>query len=515
MPRTLALSTPGLSRRGLRRLVGLVVLVGVSWRLTRYLLCFPVWGDEAMLLVNYPGRGFLDLLGPLEHCQVAPLLFHAAELLALRAFGSGELAVRLPPLLAGLGSLVLFARLARLLLPPLASGLAVALLAVSIWPATLASLTKPYTFDLFFSLALLLPAAMWWRRPDRLAPLLWLVLVVPVAVLASYPAVFVGAAIAVAATGSLACGARHEVGAARGLLLLFLVLLVGTFAVHYFLVAKPQLASPVAGSTTAREMAAYWRHGFPPTQPVALAWWLLLAHTGQMAAYPLGAAAGGSTATVLLALAGARRLWRRRRWFVGLVAALFVLGLIAAALRGYPYGASCRLAQHLAPVYCLLAGQGLAVLLGRRRRATVAVFVALAMLGLGGLGRDLWRPYRDGESLWARHLAREVAEHAGGEPVLAITAHEHSFPLLRWHLGRQGHAVLRAGQETASPARRDGTSLWVLAVDLPPETGALAAGVGCPGRSWRCVERRSLPRATLPAAALPRAHLSRWRCEAK
>src|SRR5262245_27550733 len=84
----------------LRLLALLVVLIGVAWRLTRYLLRFPVWGDEAMLLVNYPGRDYLDLAGPLENCQVAPLLFHWAELTALRLFGTSDLAVRVPPLLA-------------------------------------------------------------------------------------------------------------------------------------------------------------------------------------------------------------------------------------------------------------------------------------------------------------------------------------------------------------------------------------------------------------------------------
>src|SRR5438477_12067448 len=104
MSGTLALRSVGLSWRQLRRLVALVVLVGVVWRLTRYLLRFPIWGDEAMLLVNYPGRRFLDLAGPLEHCQVAPLLFHWAEWLALHVLGADEWAVRLPPLLASLGS---------------------------------------------------------------------------------------------------------------------------------------------------------------------------------------------------------------------------------------------------------------------------------------------------------------------------------------------------------------------------------------------------------------------------
>jgi hypothetical protein len=543
MKRTLTLHSTGLSGRGLRRLVALVVMLGVTWRLMRYLLCFPVWGDEAMLLVNYPGRGFFDLAGPLEHCQVAPLLFHWAELIAICVLGSGELAVRLPPLLACLGSLVLFARLARLVLPPLARGLAVAILAVSIWPVTLGSLVKPYTFDLFFSLALLLAAAWWHRQPRRLLPLACLVVVVPVAVLASYPAVLVAAAVSLACV-PLVWGGRNPgvagaealrspgsalTGASKtpprphrppritllALFLLYNALLVGTFAVHYLLVARPQLASPVRGSTTAREMADYWRHGFPPREPVALGRWLVLAHTGQMAAYPIGAAAGGSAATVLLALLGAQRLWGRRRWLLVLFAWLFALGLIAAALRAYPYGASCRLDQHLAPVWCLLAGQGLAVLLARRRAGVVAALGVLALVGVAGIGRDLWRPYRDAESLWARHLTRAVVEHAGDEPVVTITAHERSFALLRWQMARHGDAVFHAGMEDWPRVVQTRSALWVLAIDLPDDqTDPIGRRLRRSGRPWRCVAQPAITTVErLAGQPLPRARLSRWVCE--
>src|SRR5690242_20448308 len=105
--------------RGLRRLAAGLVLVGLAWRLTRYLLAFPIWGDEAMLLLNYPSRGYLDLFGPIDDCQIAPLLFHASVPTCFRTLGTSEWAVRLPALMACLGALALFWRLARLTLPPL------------------------------------------------------------------------------------------------------------------------------------------------------------------------------------------------------------------------------------------------------------------------------------------------------------------------------------------------------------------------------------------------------------
>src|SRR5262249_50883605 len=46
--------------RLLRRLTLALVAVGFAWRFIHYLLRFPVWGDEAMLLVNYFTKGYLD-----------------------------------------------------------------------------------------------------------------------------------------------------------------------------------------------------------------------------------------------------------------------------------------------------------------------------------------------------------------------------------------------------------------------------------------------------------------------
>lgn len=455
----------------LRRLSFLVVLIGVVWRLTRYLLRFPVWGDEAMLLVNYPGRGYLDLAGPLDNCQVAPLLFHWAELTALRLFGTSELAVRLPPLLASLASLPLFWRLARLTLPSRqARLLAVCVLAVSIWPATLGSLVKPYTFDLFFSLLILVCAAEWHRRPQRLRWLGALALSVPVALVASYPAVFVAAA---ACLALLPAVWRQKRAVTWAVYLLVGVLSVTTFAGHYLFVGKAQLGSSVRGSTTAQEMRSYWEHGFPPRDPSALPLWLLSAHTGQMAAHPLGAASGGSVVTVAFCLVGAWRLWRRRRWLLGLFATIFLLGLVAAALRGYPYGASCRLAQHLAPVYCLLAGLGLSAVLARRPRALLVAFVVLATIGVGGIVRDFVKPYRDDESRWAAGLVADLEARAGEEPIFVRMAPNETSPVLHWQLLRRGGRV-RWLRDDDPPC---GSAAWLLSEDSRTITG------------WRRVQR--------------------------
>ena len=53
--------------------VVVLLALGVAQRLLRYLLRFPVWGDEAFVCLNLMDRDYLGLLRPLRFDQVAPL----------------------------------------------------------------------------------------------------------------------------------------------------------------------------------------------------------------------------------------------------------------------------------------------------------------------------------------------------------------------------------------------------------------------------------------------------------
>lgn len=68
--------------RGARTVVRLalaMLLLGFLWRITRFAVCFPLWGDEAFVATSLYNRGFADMLGPLEYDQTAPLGFMWAE----------------------------------------------------------------------------------------------------------------------------------------------------------------------------------------------------------------------------------------------------------------------------------------------------------------------------------------------------------------------------------------------------------------------------------------------------
>jgi hypothetical protein len=392
----------------------------------------------------------------------------------------------------------LFWRLAGLTLPPLGRAFAIAVFSVSIWPATMGSLAKPYAWDLFFSLALLVPAVTWLARPERWVPLAWLALIAPVAVASSYPSVFIGGGI-----GLVLLPTVWRMRSARVLALfgLYGVLLSGTFLAHYLFVSRPHMASVCANYDTLTSMQRYWDEGFPPplSEPLNLLKWLVLAHTGQVAAYPLGSANGGSIGTVVLSLVGIVWLWQRgQRRLVGLVAASFGLWFVAGMLHRYPYGAACRLAQHAAPFYCLLAGLGGAVLVLRwaesrlRMRAALWTLGLLAAIGIGGSVRDVLRPYRDEDARWARAVSNELLKRAGDDPVLLAQDLDRMTVLFAWQLGSRGSRVRSLDGVNWAQVGQGARSVWIFSdgVGSPDEQERLQRLLASSGGEWSCTERK-------------------------
>jgi hypothetical protein len=469
---------PGARRAGrgrrLRRLALALLLLGAFCRLARYGLQFPYWGDEASLCINFLGRGYGGLTRQLEGYQIAPLLFLWGELTAYRLLGPSELALRLLPLLAGLASLGLFWHLAWATLGPRAAVLAVGLLAVARWPVTMCATVKPYTFDLFFSLALLAAAVHHLRRPRRVGWLALLALLAPVAVLASYPAAFVAGGVSLVLLPSAWRGRRDV----RLWFAAYNLLLLGAFLAGYLVVGRAQLG-PATDKVNCY-MQDYWRDGFPPGDPWSVPAWLLAANSGRLMAYPIGDANGGSAVTLLLFLAGAWRLGRRRRrGLLGLCLLPFALNLLAAALRLYPYAGCCRVSQHLAPAICLLAGSGWAWLLDlavrrtrpparraeARTRWAVACCGLLALFGLGQVVADVARPYRDAEALWSARLTRALLGHRqAADQVVVWNSREEADPLLRWHLGRHGDRLSWDGRVDWERLEAGGGELWCVSL---------------------------------------------------
>jgi 4-amino-4-deoxy-L-arabinose transferase-like glycosyltransferase len=438
------------------------LLVGIGWRLLRYLLQFPIWGDEAFVLIDIHERDYLGLTQTLTFWQVAPLLFLWCEKVVLSLCGTSELAAHLLPFLASSLALVLFAFVARRWLTPAHGAFAVAVLAVSYYPVRHGCEAKPYALDLLMSVTMLLGTVGWLADPRNLRWLVFLTLCVPVAVCASYPAVFVAGGVSLAMLPKM----RHTSWPVRGWYLAFNVALVLAFLGHYLTVGRNQAGGPQAQRTD-QFLHDYWREAFPPHALGELPLWLLQTHTGGLLAYPVGGAYGSSTASLLLCIVGARYLWTHGRRSLLLVCVMpFALTLFAAFLERYPYGGSARIAQHLAPMACLLIGAGGAWLLervhtpARRARWGCVACAGLAIFGVVGAARDWQRPYKAPFDLVARQLVDDfLAQVPSGEPVVICNTAREVNANYHWYLCREHHAVTWLGSARIPP---DAPGLWLL-----------------------------------------------------
>jgi hypothetical protein len=346
----------------------LCVGVGIVLRVIPWARNPPVWQDEAALVLNVIHLDFAEFFGPLIHHQAAPPLFLGLERLTFLAIGDAEWALRLPILLLGCVSLVLFAVLARRTLPARPAAIAVGLFAVSdrlIWHATE---VKPYAID-----ALVAVLVAWgyvrtrhWSLARQFG--LWLV-VLPVLVWFSYPTCFIG--------GGLLLGLLPNVirGTWPGRLMYVAagVALAGSFAVLAVGPAHSQRDEALSDYWVAQ--LADWHH--PARVPV----WIL-AQTSEVGRYSLMPLA---QALIPFALIGAIWMGRTDGRLLAVLLAPAGLTLLAALLGKYPYGGG-RVNVFLAPAYILLVAGGILPAwdwLWRNARPAVIGIVALLAMPVG------------------------------------------------------------------------------------------------------------------------------------
>ncbi len=396
-------------------------MLGTLACIVRFGVNFPLGPDESYLVINLARRGWADLLAPLDYHQVAPPLFLVVEHLLTVVGGFNEWTLRALPCLLAVLSLFLFRALARRVLADWPYVMAVAIFCCSYWIVRYSSEAKPYSFDLLVSLAFTLLAVKWygarfaWKHTAALAGLAL------VAFGFSFPAVFVGGGVVLfmGVTG-LRRDHRHRlvhaavVGAA----------LVTGFAVGYALHATHQMDSELTW------MQGYWERAFPPFSSAAdFLVWLGRRASGEMMPYPVGGKNFGSIVTLLCFLLGVAAFLRRRRFgLLWLLTAPIGLTFVAACLERYPFGAPTRCQLHLAPVFTLLAGAGLAALLrprGSSRLGDVRLLVAcggLSLVSVFTMARDVVKPEKTSTDRAHRDLARVVwrGGDADDRPVLSL-----------------------------------------------------------------------------------------------
>jgi 4-amino-4-deoxy-L-arabinose transferase-like glycosyltransferase len=323
-----------------------LLAVGLVARCRQYLGCPSFWYDEAYLLINIYDCSFAELIGPLRAEVVIPPFF----LWLLRGLylllGPGELPMRLPAMVAGVAALFALAALARRVVGRPAWLWVVALCAVSQHALIHSYEVRPYTCDLLVSTLILLAAAVVLDRYSgpraRAGARVGLLAAAALAPWLSFPSAFVLAGASLALLPAALLGRRDLWKpwlALNGLLLVSGALLWYVSARHLYY-------------TGLRE---HWGQRFPDlARPLHALGWLGGA-LNELGDY--GTSGMGVPLLVLGGL-GLVSLWRRQRPLALLLVGPVATGILAAALRRYPFGD--RLLLYAVPCLWLLAAEGLA-----------------------------------------------------------------------------------------------------------------------------------------------------------
>lgn len=334
--------------------------------------------------------------------------------------------------------------------------LAVAIFAVAVHPIRHAADVKPYASDLLVALILQMLAFEWWGSPERADRLWALAGFVPIALLLSHPAAFVAGGIGLVLAIPVWLTRKASVRfafAAYGLAM------VATYAAIYVLFTKAQAS---AASPGMREM---WTRSFPPLDSIVnVVRWLVVAHSGDMLAYPCGGEGGASGLSLLACVVGSIVLWRKgRKTILGFLLAPLGLAMVAAALRLYPYGgpaphgSAARIMQYAAPGFCLLIGLGASGLLGlirsdaHRDRLLRVGCLGLAGVGIVPLAAGLAHPYRAYQAQAAREFARKFWPEVGRGAEVADLRWD--YGVAEWDSIRLGIAVSLCNEAIYSHSR--------------------------------------------------------------
>lgn len=129
-----------------------VALFGALLATVQFLYNRSLWGDEAMLAINFIERDFSGLLDPLSYKQTAPILFLFTEELFSLIIPNSEYGLRIFPLICYLGSIYYFILIIKKIFnKEVLVVAAISLFVFNYFFIYYASEVKQYMVDVFFS----------------------------------------------------------------------------------------------------------------------------------------------------------------------------------------------------------------------------------------------------------------------------------------------------------------------------------------------------------------------------
>lgn len=328
-----------------------IIALGILLRVREYLGNRSLWLDEANLALNLINKSFLQLTGPLDPEQYAPIGFLWFEKLAVMSMGSGEYALRFFPLIVSCLSLPLFYKVASYFLDKKSTLLALFLFSISDVVIYYSSEIKQYSFDVFILLILyffILKLAH--EKNLHLKSVILLSLIGSISIWFSHPAIFILAGIATVFIGS-----TYQKGHIRKLLKFLFISSIWfiSFATSYLMSLK--------SISTTKELNQFWNWAFAPLPKSVsdLSWYkdtlMIFLNDFVAVLFPW--------IVILFSLLGLYFYFRNSKLKLGLLVLPVVFVTIASILHLYPLVE--RFTLFLVPIFLILFVAGVKWSVGR------------------------------------------------------------------------------------------------------------------------------------------------------
>lgn len=351
-----------------KRILWLIIGVGIILRLAQFLYNRSLTEGEAALAINIVQKSYRELLQPLEFTQAAPLGFLIIQKFSANIFGNNELALRFFPLIFGITSLFLFIELAKKSISSKAIPIALILFAVGDHLIYFSSEVKQYSSDVTITLLLVLITIYIFNKNFKIKYIILFGFVGAIFFWFSHPAVFTFYAASLVLIISLV-RRKHL----KGIIWLIIVGILATtsLAINYFL-SLESISKSV-------DFIDVWQRSFmplPPTSLKDLKWFVYVFL--RIFKFPVGLSIYELFLAVLSFIFGCFIMFRKRRKIFLILLLPIILTLFASGLHKYPFEG--RLLLFITPAMVLIIAEGIDSI--RRKSAQGSHIVGLLLVGI-------------------------------------------------------------------------------------------------------------------------------------
>lgn len=352
-----------------KRLLWVIISLGIVLRIIRYCYNPPLWFDEAVNAVDIIKRSLPEFMNPSpDYDGSYPFGFLILIKSAVILFNNTEYAFRLIPLIFGIMSILLFYRVSKQYINPEALPIALAFFAISDPLVLFSSEFKPYSVDLFFVLLIyILTSYVQAKELDRFRLSLFAV-TGAITLWFSNPSVFVLAG--VGTVMALSAMINMEWPKVRRLSIVFLIWAISFTALYFIYISKAyaHIGLGVEGSLKSE-------HAFMPVPPMSFGdvkWYI--DNFFETFDYPVGVALPGVAAIAFLVGGVTVFSESRKKFFILMLPVFFTY--FAALLHKYPFKG--RLILFLVPLLILFMAEGVYQLWKRTRNGSVIIGAIIA-----------------------------------------------------------------------------------------------------------------------------------------